>query len=158
MRLVVGNDFEIQLNIYSLNCKHESQSSHCWVPHCLQNKAVECLALISLFPLFISWTQMPFSAASWDTWCSLNAPCWFHVLMSLHPTSFLLGGLPFPGSLPRTFLFIFKYLAKKSPLCCVSIYCILILIIWMYLSVVLFSVLCYKFLVGVGAVTFALSL
>lgn len=149
VRLVVGNDFEIQLNIYSLNCKHESQSSHCWVPHCLQNKAVEGLVLISLFPLFISWTQMPFSAASWDTWCSL---------MSLHPTFFLLGGLPFPGSLPRTFQFIFKHLAKKSPLHCVSIYCILILITWMYLSVVLFSVLCYKFLVGVGAVTFAFSL
>lgn len=59
---------------------------------------------------------MLFSVACGDTWCFINVPYWLHVLMSLHPTFFLLGGLPFPDSLPGTFLLIFKYFTKKSSL------------------------------------------
>ena len=85
----VRNALEIQLNIYPGSCKQESQSWHCWIPHCLQNKVVQGLALISLFPLFKSSIQMLFFAACWDTWCSMNAPCWFYVLMSYtQPSSY----------------------------------------------------------------------
>lgn len=95
----IGNAFEIPMSIYPLLA--------ILLPSEL---ASENLALISLFLSF-------YLGPKCSETCGIS---WMHhagyTFLCLNSRSSSLLGLSFPGSLPRPFPFILKYLAQNSPL------------------------------------------
>lgn len=112
---LVGKAFEIQLNIYLGRCHMKDNLATTGLFNSLKIRLFK-IWLLSLYSYHLYLGSKCSSLQSdWDTWHSLNAPRWFHALMSLRSVSSLLG-LLFLSSLPRTFTFILKYFAQTDPL------------------------------------------